>query len=76
MAQEKNDSANVDYIRLNCKPCPKCKTNIEKNQGCQHMTCRKCMHEFCWICKETWFHHTSAVHANCGQGKGQGGKVD
>lgn len=38
------------------------------------MTCRKCMHEFCWLCKETWFHHTSAVHANCGQGKGKDGK--
>ena len=37
------------------------------------MTCRKCMHEFCWVCFETWFGHTMGVHANCGQGKGADG---
>lgn len=32
------------------KQCPMCCVMIEKNQGCQHMTCKKCTHEFYWCC--------------------------
>ena len=31
------------------RECPKCEINIEKNEGCNHMTCR-CNFQFCWIC--------------------------
>jgi hypothetical protein len=27
------------WIKLNTKPCPKCKVPIEKNKACMHMTC-------------------------------------
>jgi hypothetical protein len=33
--------------------CPKCSCCIEKNGGCNLMTC-KCGHQFCWICKNKW----------------------
>jgi len=40
------------WIKLFTKPCPKCKTPIEKNGGCLYMKCtyNKCMYEFCYYC--------------------------
>ena len=31
------------------KQCPQCKFWVEKNQGCDHMTCR-CTYQFCYKC--------------------------
>jgi len=59
------DKGNMDWLRANTKKCPKCGVNIEKNQGCMHMRCTKCRHEFCWMCGMTWFNHRSATHAGC-----------
>ena len=33
-------------------------TSIEKNGGCNHMTCRKCNFEFCWLCSQNWRTHS------------------
>lgn len=35
------------------KTCPHCCAYIEKNGGCNHITC-VCGHEFCWCCRWPW----------------------
>jgi len=59
LKKETNDDANSVWLTGNTKQCPSCKTPIEKNQGCQHMTCAKCRHEFCWVCMGGWRGHRS-----------------
>ena len=51
------ESENLNWILAHTKQCPKCKRPIEKNQGCMHMTCSQCRHEFCWLCQGAWTDH-------------------
>ena len=57
--QEKcqSESETANWILANTKKCPKCACRIEKNQGCNHMNCKMCLHEFCWICMGPWSQH-------------------
>uniref|UniRef100_A0A8C4Q4E0 RBR-type E3 ubiquitin transferase n=1 Tax=Eptatretus burgeri TaxID=7764 RepID=A0A8C4Q4E0_EPTBU len=55
------DAANCLWLITNCKTCPNCKTPIQKNDGCNHMQCTKCKHDFCWICLEEWKKHSSST---------------
>ncbi|KAM4039120.1 E3 ubiquitin-protein ligase RNF14-like [Anomaloglossus baeobatrachus] len=41
---------NREWIKENSKSCPSCKVNIEKNGGCNRMSCSKCYTPFCWLC--------------------------
>ncbi|KDO20827.1 hypothetical protein SPRG_13642 [Saprolegnia parasitica CBS 223.65] len=41
--------------------CARCQWPIEKHGGCNHMTCLRCGHEFCWLCLAEWSEH-SKVH--------------
>jgi ariadne-1 len=49
LAKNKSDSETANWMLANTKLCPKCRSAIEKNTGCNHMTC-PCGHHFCWIC--------------------------
>jgi len=53
----RDDSETANWISVNTKECPKCKASIEKNGGCNHMTCKKCRNEFCWVCMGPWSEH-------------------
>tara|TARA_R110002003_G_scaffold104_35_gene8508 strand:- start:10325 stop:11641 length:1317 start_codon:yes stop_codon:yes gene_type:complete len=59
-----DDSETANWISANTKECPKCNSTIEKNGGCNHMTCRKCRHEFCWMCMGVWSEHGTSWY-NC-----------
>lgn len=52
-----NESETANWILANTRKCPQCTTRIEKNQGCNHMTCKICKYEFCWICMGNWQEH-------------------
>jgi ariadne-1 len=66
-----DESENVTWMIANTKKCPQCRSPIEKNGGCMHMTCRKnaggCGFEFCWLCRGPWSDHGSHTggYYNC-----------
>ncbi len=72
-----NESETANWILANTKKCPKCCIRIEKNQGCNHMTCCQCRFEFCWICMDPWDEHGAGTggyyrcnrYEACGGGK-------
>ena len=55
-----SDSTCVEVSRMEMqnskavKACPGCERFIEKNQGCDHMTCQMCVHEWCWQCLQPY----------------------
>ncbi|KAG6916584.1 hypothetical protein DXG01_006234 [Tephrocybe rancida] len=68
----RDDSETANWIKSNTKECPKCQSTIEKNGGCNHMTCKKCKHEFCWVCMGPWQEHGTAWY-NCNRFDEKGG---
>ncbi|XP_058069160.1 probable E3 ubiquitin-protein ligase ARI2 isoform X2 [Magnolia sinica] len=44
-----DESETVNWITVKTKPCPKCFKNVEKNGGCNLVTCI-CKQVFCWLC--------------------------
>lgn len=59
-AEAKADDINNRYLeedkqleewaeRVGAKRCVRCQFWVQKNDGCDHMTCR-CGYEFCYIC--------------------------
>uniref|UniRef100_A0A3B4UVB0 RBR-type E3 ubiquitin transferase n=1 Tax=Seriola dumerili TaxID=41447 RepID=A0A3B4UVB0_SERDU len=44
------DSLSEHWMEVNSKNCPHCFCRIEKNRGCNMMTCSQCRQRFCWAC--------------------------
>lgn len=59
-----DDSETANWIKANTQECPKCHSTIEKNGGCNHMTCKQCRYEFCWVCMGAWSSHGNQYY-NC-----------
>lgn len=60
-----DDSETSNWLNANTKDCPKCHVTIEKDGGCNHMTCRSptCKFEFCWSCLGPWQPHGSGWYS-------------
>jgi E3 ubiquitin-protein ligase RNF14 len=50
--KKKEEEASEKAVRELSRKCPGrgCGAPIQRNGGCDHMTCTKCRHEFCWLC--------------------------
>lgn len=54
------------------KRCPGCKTFIERDAGCNHITCTRCRTHICWVCLETFsegakcYDHMRMLHGGIG----------
>jgi E3 ubiquitin-protein ligase RNF14 len=44
------EKASFDYIRKHTSPCPTCQVPVQKQAGCNHMTCFQCRTHFCYLC--------------------------
>ncbi|CAN6447671.1 unnamed protein product [Victoria cruziana] len=54
----RSESENFDWITVHTKSCPKCHKVVEKDGGCNLVTCI-CGQSFCWLCgAATGFRHT------------------
>ncbi|CAB5358490.1 hypothetical protein RhiirA5_350861 [Rhizophagus irregularis] len=53
MKNKKSDFVTKNYISRETRGCPGCSIPIVKNGGCDHITCTKCGHQFCWLCLQT-----------------------
>ncbi|ETS73616.1 hypothetical protein PFICI_14562 [Pestalotiopsis fici W106-1] len=44
------------WLAEHTKPCPGegCGVQVQKGDGCFHMTCSRCHYEFCWECLADW----------------------
>lgn len=59
MAQSSDsaDRASQEWLRAHAKACPTCSTLIQRSEGCNHMQCTQCSHEFCWLCGAGSYDH-------------------
>ena len=71
----------MELIENTSKQCPKCKSWMQKLDGCNKMTCAKCHCYFCWLCmavlskNDPYNHFTnmgSACYARLFEGIDQG----
>ncbi|KCV72669.1 hypothetical protein H696_00249 [Fonticula alba] len=72
--QYQEDSGSALWIATNTRECPKCHASIEKFGGCNHISCKSCHHDFCWVCFMPWSLHSHAYACNRYNGLDAGNK--
>jgi len=48
MREEDKQNA-AQWVQHHTQPCPGCGSRIQKNGGCNHMSCAVCRRQFCWV---------------------------
>jgi hypothetical protein len=54
------------------KNCPGCQAPIQRDEGCNHITCIRCQTHICWVCMDIFpkgdgiYDHMRAVHGGIG----------
>ena len=56
------DESTQYYISQNTIKCPCCGVPTEKNQGCNHITCRCCKTHWCYLCSDIYTPETLSTH--------------
>ncbi|XP_077440307.1 E3 ubiquitin-protein ligase RNF14-like [Vanacampus margaritifer] len=56
------DCLSEHWIEFNSKNCPHCFCSIEKNFGCNMMTCSQCRQLFCWNCLAMLSYGSASQH--------------
>ena len=46
-----DEQFNLLVAREKLANCPRCYIWVQKISGCNHITCNKCHHQFCYVCK-------------------------
>jgi len=59
----KDGSENANWMLSHTKLCPQCGKPVEKNGGCNHISC-PCGAHFCWMCNGL-FNASSVYRHNC-----------
>ena len=63
---QKNEVLSDVWQEAFARRCPKCSVSIQKNGGCNHMTCKRCQYEFCWLCNQPHKGHKLRLcHVSC-----------
>lgn len=70
MVRQAEDSETASYIYNYTKDCPGCGVSINKDGGCNWITCKKCNCRFCWICMDCNLEYTHQCSLYGDPGKG------
>jgi hypothetical protein len=61
------DQASEALIAEISKKCPTCLSSIMKDGGCNHMHCKRCQTDFCWLCGMTYTLDQMNAHYTIGR---------
>jgi hypothetical protein len=60
--QKKDIDKSEKWVKQNCKVCPTCRMDIQRDRGCNVMNCRYCHTYFCWQCCQGFGRNIEAAY--------------